>query len=97
MSNLDTKKPVWVVSGNTHGLWGKPEKYTYREGYFGIEMWLPVKKSIDDSLDDNQKIGLSNENDFFRFVSYEESEAKTFYLGAKTALSMLTGLVNSAK
>ena len=97
MSNLDTKKPVWIVSGNTHGLWGKPEQYTYRGGDFGIEMWIPAKKSIDDCLNGDEKIGLNNSDGFFRFISYKESEAKTFYLGAKTALLMLVGLVNSVK
>lgn len=94
---LDIKKPVWVITGNTHGLWGKPEKYTYRCGQFGIKMWMPVKKSTDDCLNGDEYIGLNSDGGFFRFISYEQNDAEVFYLGAKTALTMLKELVSSAE
>ena len=99
MKTPDETKPLFVVTANTHGLWGKAEKYTYKESYFGSQMWLPSKKTLDDCFDSSEiTLGLNTKDyGLFRFITHDKKEAETFYLGAKSAIQLLSGLFNSIK
>ena len=87
-------KPLYVVTANTHGLWGKPIEYAHNE------FWTPKNDGlIDDCFDQGEVfLGLNqktSDSGFFRYLTHDKKEADIFYVGAKSAIRLLKNFVNS--